>query len=67
MSSLDSDFVPRAIQVFGSTIAKAWRARIALQSQRHLCDFYTFGEEIVRDGRQWPLHQIADSIDTGLN
>jgi hypothetical protein len=27
MSSLDSDFVLRAIQVFGSTIAKAWRCR----------------------------------------
>jgi hypothetical protein len=27
MSSLDSDFVLRAIQVFGSTIANAWRCR----------------------------------------
>src|ERR1700724_4571573 len=27
MSSFDSDFVLRAIQVFGSTIAKAWRCR----------------------------------------
>jgi hypothetical protein len=27
MSSLDSDFAWRAIQVFGSTIAKVWRCR----------------------------------------